>query len=296
MTAVSDSRPLWRTMSRAQLEREYSPSSAIGGDYAPYIRDYRTGSDRARAACKRVETLAYGDRPSNSIDIALPESGNGFPLIAYIHGGYWQELSKIESFCGADRFCERGIAYAAVDYTLAPHAGLSEIVQECRAALETLFRQAGGLGIDAGRIFVAGSSAGGHLAAMCCCAADGNAEGAARRVAGAVLLSGVYELEPLVQTSINDAVGMTVEEARLNSPLLLDPAAFPDAVVTWGERETAEFKRQSRALGQRLQGPARSVRTFESQARNHFDLIHDMYDSGTELGRSILELIGERHR
>ncbi len=291
--ALSDSRPLWRTMGPAQLEREYSPSSAIGGDYAPYIRDYRTGSDRARAACRRVETLAYGDRPSNSIDIALPDNGEACPLLVYIHGGYWQELSKIESFCGADRFCERGIAYAAVDYTLAPQARLSQIVQECRSALATLFGRAGALGVDPARIFVAGSSAGGHLAAMCCCAPPGVSQETRRRIAGAVLLSGVYELEPLVQTSINDAVGMTVEEARLNSPLLLDPAAFPDAVVTWGERETAEFKRQSRALGRRLQGPARSVRTFESPARNHFDLIHDMYDPGTELGNSILELIGE---
>ncbi|MDE0256413.1 MAG: alpha/beta hydrolase, partial [Rhodospirillaceae bacterium] len=213
MAAVSDNRPLWRTMSPEQLEREYSPSSAIGGDYRPYIRDYRAGSDRARAACRRVETLAYGDRPSNSIDIALPDDGKNCPLVAYIHGGYWQELSKIESFCGADRFCERGIAYAAVDYTLAPHAGLSEIVQECRAALETLFDRAGALGIDAGRIFVAGSSAGGHLAAMSCCAPPGVSQGTSRRIAGAFLLSGVYELEPLVQTSINDAVGMTVEEA-----------------------------------------------------------------------------------
>lgn len=293
MAAVSDNGPLWRTMSPVQLEREYSPSSAIGGDYAPYIRDYRAGSDRARAACTRVETLVYGDRPSNSIDIALPENGNEFPLIAYIHGGYWQELSKVESFCGADRFCERGIAYAAVDYTLAPHASLSEIVQECRCALETLFGYAGALGIDAGRIFVAGSSAGGHLAAMCCCAPPGGNQGTRRRIAGAVLLSGVYELEPLVQTSINDAVGMTVEEARLNSPLLLDPAAFPDAVVTWGERETSEFKRQSLAFGRRLRSPARPVRIFESRSRNHFDLVHDMYDPGTELGKSILDLVGE---
>lgn len=96
-----------------------------------------------------------------------------------------------------------------------------------------------------------------------------------------------------MQTSVNEAVGMTVEEARLNSPLLLDPAAFPDAIVTWGERETAEFKRQSRALGRRLQSPARSVRTFESPARNHFDLIHDLYDPATKLGNSILELTGE---
>ncbi|MCY3829168.1 MAG: alpha/beta hydrolase [Rhodospirillaceae bacterium] len=293
MAALSDSRPLWRTMTPAQLEREYSPSSVIGGDYAPYIRDHRAGSGRARAACRRVETLAYGDGPSNSIDIALPDDGKDCPLIVYIHGGYWQELSKIESFCGADRFCERGIAYAAVDYTLAPHAGLSQIVQECRSALATLFDRVGALGVDPERLVVAGSSAGGHLAAMCCLAPLGGAQGTSRRIAGAVLLSGVYELEPLVQTSINDAVGMTVEEARLNSPLLLDPAAFPDAVVTWGERETEEFKRQSLALGRRLQSPARSVRTFESPARNHFDLLHDMYDPGTELGRSILDLIGE---
>ncbi len=292
--AAADSGLLWRTMTPEQLEREYSPSSAIGGDYAPFIRDYVAGSERARAACRRVETLAYGGGPSNSIDIALPENGKDHPLIVYIHGGYWQELSKIESFCGADRFCRRGIAYAAVDYTLAPQAGLSQIVQECRTALDTLFDRAGALGVDPDRIFVAGSSAGGHLAAMCCRAAPGARERTRQRIAGAILLSGVYELEPLVQTSINEAVGMSVQEARRNSPLLLDLASFPDAIVTWAERETAEFKRQSLALSRRLGSPGRSVRTFESPARNHFDLVFDMADPDTRLGNSILELIGER--
>lgn len=293
-TAIPDSGPLWRTMNPQQLEREYSPSSAIGGDYGPFVRDYLVRSERARAACTRIETLTYGDRPSNSVDIALPGAAGGSPLLVYFHGGYWQELSKRESFFGADAFCGRGIAYAAVDYTLAPHAGLSQIVQECRAALETLFDRAGALGIDPERIFVAGSSAGGHLAAMCCCGAAGSVGKSGRRVGGAVLLSGVYELEPLVQTSVNDAVGMTVEEARRNSPLLFDPASFPDTVVSWGERETPEFKRQSLALSRRLRSPARSVRTFESPSRNHFDVVHDMADPGTILGKSILELVRER--
>ena len=87
---------------------------------------------------------------------------------------------------------------------------------------------------------------------------------------------------------------MTVQEARRNSPLLLDLASFPDAIVTWAERETAEFKRQSLALSRRLGAPGRSVRTFESPARNHFDLVFDMADPDTRLGSSILELIGER--
>ena len=249
-------------MKPQQLEREYSPSSVIGGNYGPYIREYAIRSEKARAACKRFETLIYGGEPSNSIDIALPEGASGCPLIVYIHGGYWQELSKNESLFGADTFCNRGIAFAAVDYTLAPKAGLSKIVFECRSALEILFVHAGRLGIDQKRIFVAGSSAGGHLAAMCCCNTNGNDEAAGIRVSGLILLSGVYELEPLVQTSVNDAVGMTVQEARRNSPLLLDTASFPDTIITWGEQETPEFKRQSLALSMKLQSPMRSVKAF----------------------------------
>ena len=281
-------------MNPEQLEREYSPSSVIGGNYGPYIREYAIRSEKARAACRHFETLTYGDEPSNSVDIALPEGAGGCPLIVYIHGGYWQELSKSESLFGADIFCNRGIAFAAVDYTLAPKAGLSKIVFECRSALETLFVHAVRLGIDQERIFVAGSSAGGHLAAMCCCSTNGHDEAAGNRVSGLILLSGVYELEPLVQTSVNDALGMTVQEARRNSPLLLDTGSFPDTIVTWGEQETPEFKRQSRALGTKLQSPMRSVQAFESPSRNHFDVVHDMYDPHTKLGQSILELVEKR--
>ena len=281
-------------MKPQQLEQEYSPSSVIGGNYGPYIREYAIRSEKARAACKHFETLTYGDEASNSIDIALPEGAGGYPLIVYIHGGYWQELSKNESLFGADIFCNRGIAFAAVDYTLAPKAGLSKIVFECRSALETLFVHAVRLGIDQERIFVAGSSAGGHLAAMCCCNANGRDEAAGNRVSGLILLSGVYELEPLVQTSVNDAVGMTVEEARRNSPLLLDTGPFPDTIITWGEQESPEFKRQSLALSEKLQSPMRSVQAFESPSRNHFDVVHDMYNPHTKLGQSILELVEER--
>ena len=60
------------------------------------------------------------------------------PVLVFFHGGYWQELSKQESAFAAPQCLARGIAYAAVDYTLAPKATLSAIVDECRAAVARL--------------------------------------------------------------------------------------------------------------------------------------------------------------
>lgn len=291
MSSKADDAPLWRTMSAEAVQREYSPSSAIGGDYVPFIRTYQAQSDKAYAACRMVKALSYGAgsygaAETNTIDIALPEDRDACPLIVYFHGGYWQQLSKRESFFGADRFAEQGIAYAAVDYTLAPDASLTEIVAECRAALATLFDQAEALKIDPSRIYVSGSSAGAHLAAMCCVGAD-----AKHQPAGAILLSGIYELEPFVAITDNQVVGMDVAEAKANSPLLLDTSVFGNTIITWGEFETAEFKRQSRAMGKNLKVANQSVGIFESPDRNHFDVVHDMYDPETRLGQSIQALL-----
>lgn len=278
--------PLWREMDAETVQREYSPSSAIGGDFLPFIKAYQADSEKACTACRTVKTLRYGASDTNTIDIALPESGEACPLIVYLHGGYWQLLSKRESFFGADWFVGRGVAYAAVDYTLAPDASLTEIVAECRAALVALFDQSANLNIDPARIYVAGSSAGAHLAAMCCIGVDDG-----YRPSGAILLSGIFELEPFVGVTDNDAVGMDIAEAYANSPLRLNIDDFPPAIISWREVETAEFKRQSRAFGAKLRSQSRAVDIFESPDRNHFDVVHDMYDPETKLGQSIQALL-----
>lgn len=283
--------PLWRTMETAELEREYSPSSAVGGDYQPFIAQYAARSEVARAACLDIKTLSYGDRPANTIDISVPSSVSPCPLVAFIHGGYWQEGSRIDSFFGADRFAEHGIAYAAIGYTLAPAANLSQIVTECRVAIRTLRANAQSLGADPQRIYLAGSSAGAHLSAMCCSSTVGADDVPAEWLAGVVLLSGIFELEPLLRTSVNKALSMTIAQARVNSPLLLDVQAFPRTIITWGEHETLEFKRQSRAFAQKLTDSSRSVRMFESPTRNHFDVVHDIADDATPLGRHVLQLL-----
>jgi arylformamidase len=267
----------------ALRERAYSPSSCIGGDYRPFVATYRQRSEEARARAAalggRWQRVACGPLASQAIELCLPPAG-GPPaaLLVFIHGGYWQELSAADSLFAAAACLERGHAFAALDYTLAPRASVADIVAECRLALGWLHAHAETLGLDRARLVVAGSSAGAHLAAMV------SGADAPWRPRAALLVSGVYWLEPLVGTSINDALGLDAEAAARVSPGRLPLAGFADASVCWGAVETDAFKAQSRCFGRALRAAGARCDEFEVPGRNHFDVILDLADEGTALG------------
>lgn len=287
----------WRLFNRQEREREYSPSSAIGGDYRQFLRAYANESALARSHCQEVSSFLYGQRPSQSLDLAVPamppECGLP-PLLVFIHGGYWQELSKQESFFAAADCARNGIAFAAIDYTLAPEADLDQVLSECRDALDWLHGRAASLGFDHNRIFVAGSSAGAHLAAMTAPGSSNRQQvGIARPCAGLILVSGIYDLEPLIGTSVNDALGLTVDAARRNSPQFASADGFPPTILCWGEVETFEFKRQSRAFAAHLVQSGIRVHAFEVAGKNHFDIILDLARPATRVGEAVIEFVLE---
>lgn len=279
----------WRTLTPAQLEQAYSPSSAIGGNYQPFIAQYVQRSAAARAwfaaqnACTAQYDLSYGAATTQRFDVFLPNQVKKPPLLVFIHGGYWQELSKNESHFAAVHAVQTGLAHAVLDYTLAPAASVGEIVNECVQALRHLQAHADALGFDAQRIYVSGSSAGAHLAAMAALQCP--------FVAGAVLVSGIYALEPLVHTYINAALGMNAAQAQALSPALMDLSRFPSAVIAVGEVETAQFKLQSQDFAGLLKP---SVPVLTVAQRNHFDVILDLLDPATALGQATLAMMGAR--
>lgn len=285
-------------------ERAYSPSSCIGGDYAPFLQQYATRSADVLRTHPARRGMAYGALASNTLDLFLPSSAKPHgpsgpvlpPLLVFIHGGYWQELSKNESLFAAEGCLAFGSAFAALDYTLAPQATVEQIVIECRNALRWLHAHADELGFDARRMVVAGSSAGAQLAAMCCVRGwPGDSDLPDGLPAAAALVSGVFELAPLVGTSINDALALTPESAARVSPIRFDLARFPPALVCWGEVETAAFKAQSRAFAQTISAAGVAPpQLFEVPGRNHFDVVLDLAQPGTALGRATLALLGKQ--
>ena len=278
----------WRVFSRAELEQQYSPSTCVE-DFEALIAAYGQKSRQSESRARVMKDQQYGEGPDEHLDF-FPADVEGSPLHVFIHGGYWQELSKNEStFAGAD-FVDNGIAFAAIDYTLAPRAGIGEMVEQCRRSIVWLHRQADRLGFDREKIYLAGSSAGAHLASLVlltCWERYGLPEDI---IKGATLMSGIYDLRPLCHTYVNEPLGMNESEATRLSPLFRDLVGGPPAIICWGEHETDEFKRQSRAFSQAWQAAGNRSVTFEVPNRNHFDIVHTLADPHSQLGRHVYAL------
>jgi arylformamidase len=278
----------WDT-DRGLRDREYSPSSRVRDIHA-YLREYASRSARVRATLRWTEH-AYGSAPAQRLHF-FPAAEPDAPLLVYVHGGYWQELSKEDSCFAAPDVAARGAAFAALGYGLAPAHRLDEIVAMVRSGVRWLYDNAARLGVDPGRIFLSGSSAGAHLAAMCLL--DGWLSARLRPVdvvSGAVLLSGVYELEPLRRTYVGEAIGLTAAEAARNSPVRHLRGPLPPLIVARGGNETEAFADQQDHFVRALNEAGASVTDLVIAPRNHFDLPFDLGEPASPLGRATLTLL-----
>jgi arylformamidase len=259
----------------AQRERDYSPSSVAGGSSAPWEAQYRRRSAAARDVLAD-RTTVFSDGTLLAEPPAAGSSTGRPPLFVFVHGGYWQALSAAESFFLAADLVPAGWAYAAIEYTLAPRASLDEMVAECSEALARL--------PTAGRsVVLVGHSAGAHLVAMA--ALTSRPPVPIDRV---VLVSGVFDLRPLVGTSIAEPLSIDVVRAADHSPALAPVTPHPDVVVAWGEIETTAFDAQSRSFADHLRRHGAGVREFRVAGRNHFDVLDALVDPSTDVGRAVL--------
>lgn len=261
------------------LSRDYSPSTRVG-DIDVFLREYRDRSERARATSRCVPDVVYGPWPEARLDY-FPATRPGAPLLLYVHGGYWQELSKEESAFPAPGLIASGAAFAALGYGLAPAYGIDEIVamvgHGVRWVIDNLARLPGA----PGSVHLAGMSAGAHLIAMTL------ATSPAGMIAGAILLSGVYDLTELRHTYINDPLGMDEATAVRNSPLSQLPDRLPPVIIARGDNEPDAFARHQTAYASAARDRTEDVTELVVAGRHHFDLPFDLSDPTTVLGRAV---------
>ncbi len=265
-----------------QIDAQYDTAIPVA-DRAAEMRHYAERSAHARAALRGELRVPYGPTRAETLDI-FPADAPGAPVFVFIHGGYWRALSANDFSCVALGLQRRGITVVVPDYALCPAVTLDEIVRQMRAACAWVLRNIGAHGGDPQRVAIGGSSAGGHLAAMCLQTAWERDYGLPQDpFRGAVMASGLFDLAPLRFSYLQPKIQLTEELVRRNSPVLhVRPSPTP-VLLTWGGVEQAEFARQSLAYRDAWRAAGNRVELLEQAGANHFTAIHGFEDAGSAL-------------
>ncbi|WP_407716205.1 alpha/beta hydrolase [Comamonas testosteroni] len=285
----------------AYYDRQYNARASVQDPLA-YLARYTQESQAAFALSGAVRNQRYSPRATDVLDIYLPSAQAGTaqaaPVFIFIHGGYWKALGKDDSAFMAPALTQEGAIVVVPDYDLAPSVTLDHIVDQMRQAYAWVVRNIAIYGGDIRNICVCGSSAGGHLAGMLL-AKDWQQDYdlPAQAVPRSVLtLSGLFDLQPLLTTHINDWMQLDDAAALRNSPRFLLPDASTHAQcqlhVSCGEFESHEFKRQSRDYLAAWQARCLPGQWVEAPATNHFDLPLQLADPQSTIHRAALQLMG----
>ncbi len=235
---------VWREYTQAGLDAQYQVSEPTTPAREAERERVALENARVRETLDCRLDVAYGHSPAETLDI-FPAREPGSPIVVFIHGGYWKQFSKSDESQYAGIFVPAGAAYVSIDYALAPVVSLDEIVRQCRTAITWIANTGRSFGGDPSRIYLIGRSAGGHLAAMMLATEWEKLSLPGDPIAGATLISGLYELEPIRLGFTNDWTRLDAAAAQRLSPSAQLPNRPIPLIVSWGGDETDEFRRQS---------------------------------------------------
>jgi len=271
------------------LEKQYVVSK-LRSNLPELMESWATRSQSYRAEADASYDIAYGNDPREKLDIFYSGIDKA-PLLVYFHGGYWQRGDKsLYSFI-AKPFVEIGADVAVVGYPLCPRVSLTSLVNSVRQSIIYLFNNSSVLKVNPGRINLSGNSAGGHLVAMMMATRwqeiDSKLPDDLLKFGAPI--SALYQLEPLRQTSLNEAICLNADEAIANSPQFLPPVNDTPILAALGGAETAVFFTQVDAYIQQWQNHSGIIEKHIEADADHFDMINRLGDADSEIFKAIVQ-------
>jgi arylformamidase len=271
-------------MPTIDLEAEYNNRARVP-EHPAILAKMDADAAAYRALSPKAELgLKYGPSERQVIDM-FPSGAANAPLAMFIHGGYWRTNHWSSYSHMAKHLNARGIDVAVVGYDLCPQVKLGTIIDQMQAAVLFLWRK------RQQRVFVFGHSAGGHLAA-CMVATHWKtlaSDAPDDLVPAAYAISGLYDLSPMLQVSMNQDLRLDERQVRAASPLFWDVPQGRVLDVVVGGIESDEFRRQSRIVADGWQGRAQT-RYAEIPGANHFTVIDPMSDPDSAMVTRLVEL------
>ncbi len=274
-----DPRLNWVTLSQAERDAAYDNNAAVKNS-ASLIAERNQMSEALRASRKSFLDMPYGDRERTKIDL-YPTAEKTAPCLVFLHGGYWQRNSRELFAMLVEGVAAHGWSVAIPGYSLAPDTSLTEIVTEVSRSLDWLAQNGEAYGI-AGPVVLSGWSAGAHLVAM---ALDHP------RVAAGLAISGVYDLAPIRDTGLNNALKLTDQEVATLSPLRL-PVVHKRLDIAYGTAELPALVFDSIKLHESRMAAGAPGRLFPIEGADHFSILSELRRPDGALVEIARKLVG----
>lgn len=270
-------------MSALDLEAEYNNRARVKNS-AEIIARWAELSKAARATLPGERDIAYGPKSRNAFDLYQGQ-GAGRPLVVYIHGGYWQRGDRSEYAFVARELMAQGCDVALPSYTLCPEGSIADIAAEMELFIAVLWAR------TRRRPVVVGHSAGGHLAAMLMASTKSRGDAPADLVKAAYALSGVYDLPPLIPTSLNAALKLDEAEARRLSPMFYPkPTHACRFVAAVGGDESSEFIRQATEFAKAWSGANCRIDADVIAGADHFTIVDELCRPGSRVQTEVVAM------
>jgi len=274
---------------REQLDRQYNTRASIPRFQDIFERWHESAYQYRLQHTVRVN-LRYGQHRLQTLDY-LPAEQPGAPLLVFVHGGYWRSFDKNDFTHIAEPYRLAGIGVALINYRLAPEVDMAGIVGDVRAAFAWLHGQADKLGFNAESMYVTGHSTGGHLASMLASTDWRESDVPEDAIKGLCSVSGIYDLEPIRRSYLNEALKLNEQQVAQLSPLHHLPRMQIPVLLTAGRDDSTEFQRQLAAYARRLQAEGFPIRPIGLANGHHLDMIDQLAQVGSAQSQALITLI-----
>ncbi|KAF2884180.1 hypothetical protein ILUMI_22007 [Ignelater luminosus] len=282
-----------------ELEKQFSPSRWSKRFPAEeviqkHVEFITKASDDARKYIPCQLNIPYGSEDREKIDIFGTDLPKDSPIFIYIHGGYWQELSRELSSYVVKPLYKNKFKVIVVGYTLCPQVTLNQITEQIKRAFLKCIEYA--KENNSRSLSVGGHSAGAHLTiSLFHSLFDSLSLSEQQLLRGLYLISGVYDLTPLVRTYVNDALKLDDVMAKKLSPLhqtfrsndgKLCKVSF---YIIVGENDSPKFQEQSRLFYEKLKNLDYTSKLIIIKSADHFNIVERLNENEYEIIKFIVD-------
>jgi len=283
--------PVWLDLDQEELDNAYD--QAVYAFNARNIAErMAANNEKALSVIGKPERVAYGPTDIEKVDIYRTKRPNA-PTMIFIHGGAWRGGRSADFALYAEVFVKAGANFVAIDFNnvIETRGDLFAMVDQCRRAVAWTWRNAASFGGNADETYLCSRSSGSHLAG-CVVITEWEKQGLPRDILkGAVLGSGMYDLEAVRLSKRGNYVKFTDEmEQALSAQRHIDNIHTP-LVLAHGTLETPEFQRQTRDFAAALMAAGKPVQLIVGKGYNHYEMGETLGHPYAILGRAALEMM-----